>query len=88
VTTGIDDCAITLDPPSQDPSQTFLVVTEADTGQRFDVPRDDGVGNCWTLAPDASSATLTGAVCDEARGGRFSTVTFEFGCVELPPLIR
>jgi hypothetical protein len=88
ITTGIDDCVITLEPPPEDPDQTFLVVAEASTGQRFDVPRDDGAGNGWTLNADATQATLTGAVCDEARQGRFSTVTFEFGCVELPPLIR
>ena len=32
------------------------------------------------------TVTLTGKLCDEAMGGRFQKVTFEYGCEDPPPL--
>jgi hypothetical protein len=29
---------------------------------------------------------LTGRLCDDALAGRFEKVTFEYGCVDVPPL--
>ena len=61
----------------------FLVVTEASTGRKFSVAQGpDG----WEVASDGSKATLNGATCNDALGGRFSNVSFEFGCVDAPLL--
>jgi hypothetical protein len=61
-----------------------LVVTEGGVDQ--DAPRDLGSGAGWTLSDDASLVTLQGGFCDDALAGRFSSLRFEFGCVDLPPL--
>jgi hypothetical protein len=29
---------------------------------------------------------IMGQLCDDAMGGRFSEITFEYGCKDLPPL--
>ena len=88
VTTAIDNCTITLNPPPPNPNDVHLVVVDALSGKQYEVPHDDGNGNGWTLSPDGKTATLTGTVCDDAKGGRFTSVSFEFGCVDLPPLPR
>ena len=86
VRTGLDDCSIALNPAPEDPALVHLVVEDALSGDRFDVPRERAPGDGWTLADDGISVTLIGPLCDQARNGRFASVTFEFGCVELPLL--
>jgi hypothetical protein len=36
------------------------------------------------LSANGSEVTLTGALCDDAKAGRFRNITFEFGCLTLP----
>lgn len=86
VTTKINSCTITLNPPPPNTADVHLIVTDAASQQQFEVPPDDGAGNGWTLSPDGTIATLTGTICDSAKNGKFSNVHFEFGCVEFPPL--
>ena len=86
ISVGIDDCAITLDPAPEDPDLVHMVVHEAATAQWFDVPHERSPGDGWTISPDGTLVEMTGALCDEARSGRFLTVKFEYGCVEYPPL--
>lgn len=79
----LNGCGIAFNQKPADLSQVFLVVTEASTGQKFSVNQGaDG----WDVAPDGSNATLNGATCNDALAGRFSNVSFEFGCVDAPTL--
>ena len=39
----------------------------------------------WSLSADGKTATLLGSVCDDAKDGTFSSVTFVYGCPVLPP---
>jgi hypothetical protein len=84
VQAGIDSCEIILNPPAEAPEKLHLVVTEG--GADADAPRDLGNGAGWTLSDDASKVTLEGAFCDDALAGRFTSLRFEFGCVDLPEL--
>jgi hypothetical protein len=79
----LNSCAIKFNQTPPDLSKVVLVVTDAATGGQFVVNQGpDG----WTLAPDGSEATLQGATCSEATNGRFSVVSFAFGCVDAPIL--
>jgi hypothetical protein len=84
-TVTITSCTITLNPPPPAADKVHLVIRDG-SGMSFEVPRDDGAGNGWTLSPDGKTATLTGSICQNAKDGRFSDLRFEYGCVNLPPL--
>jgi hypothetical protein len=74
-----NSCAVSLD--QTPPGDVFLVVTDAQSGQDFRVNQgSDG----WTL--DGTKATLNGATCSDALAGRFSNLSFVFGCREIPLL--
>jgi hypothetical protein len=77
----LSNCQIKLS--DKPPGDVVLVVTEAADGKQYAVnPGSDG----WTLAPDGSSATLNGATCTDATGGRFSKLSFGFQCASIPLL--
>lgn len=79
----LNSCAIHFNQVPRDLNKVVLVVTEAASGNKFVVNQGpDG----WTLAPDGSQATLEGATCTDATSGRFSNVSFAFGCVDAPVL--
>jgi hypothetical protein len=50
------------------------------------VPRELSSDASWSISGDGSLVTLAGRLCDDATGGRFERLRFEFGCVDLPPL--
>jgi hypothetical protein len=80
---SLNSCAIKFDQTPPDLTKVVLVVTDTSTGGKFVVNQGpDG----WTLAADGSEATLQGATCSDATNGRFSTVSFAFGCVDAPIL--
>jgi hypothetical protein len=84
---GLDSCSITLSPAPAAPEKLHLVVYETANptqGQEVDRHLSDDAG--WTLSDDATSVQLTGRLCDDALAGRFDKVTFEYGCVDVPPL--
>jgi hypothetical protein len=84
---GLDSCSITLNPAPGAPEKLHLVVYETANptqGQEVDRHLSDDAG--WTLSDDATSVELTGRLCDDAIAGRFDKVTFEYGCVDVPPL--
>lgn len=76
-TTAIDHCTFTFNPPPPDTTQVHLIVSDSSQPGPYEVPL--GAGS-WTLAPDGSSATLEGAVCDRAKAGGYATLEFVFGC--------
>ncbi|MBI5534373.1 MAG: VWA domain-containing protein [Deltaproteobacteria bacterium] len=84
ISTTLSSCTIKLNPKPQDPSKVYLVVEDAATHQQYEVPRGDADG--WKLSADGSTATILGSTCEDALQGRFSKVSFEYGCVDLPPL--
>jgi len=50
------------------------------------VPRDLSVDAGWTLSADGKQIEITGRLCEDAMNGRFTSITFEYGCVDVPPL--
>ena len=85
VTKGIDSCEIELNPAAEVPDKLHLVATEM--GVEHDVPRDLSDTSSWKISKDGSKVTLEGGLCDAAMAGRYESITFQFGCVELPPLV-
>ena len=84
---GLNSCKITLDPAPAAPEKLHLIVAEAsDPTQSFQVDRKLSDDAGWTLSPDATTVELTGRLCEDALAGRFGKVTFEYGCVDKPPL--
>lgn len=55
-------------------------------GQGLDVDRQLSSDAGWTLSDDGARVELTGRLCEDALSGRFAKVTFEYGCVDVPPL--
>ena len=84
VSRGFDSCLITLTPPADAPDKLHIVVDEA--GLKQDVPRDLGNGAGWEITAAGDQIELMGALCDDAKDGRFDNITFEYGCVDLPAL--
>lgn len=84
ISVGFNSCSITINPPTAVPDELQLVVTE--NGMELGVAHDLGNGAGWTITPDGSLVELTGALCDDAKGGRFSKLEFKFGCVDIPQL--
>jgi hypothetical protein len=84
VRSGFDSCEINITPPAEAPEKLHLIVTENSMPQ--DVKKDLADDYKWNVADDGSKVTLEGRLCDDATGGRFEAIRFEFGCVDVPPL--
>jgi hypothetical protein len=84
VQSGFDSCEIVINPPAEVPDKLHLVVTEGGVDQN--VARDLSADASWNVSADGALVTLEGRLCDDATGGRFEALRFEFGCVDLPPL--
>lgn len=83
VVQSLNDCGIVFNETPDNLSDVALVVTDADTDQRFKVEQGS---EGWQLRADGSGADLLGTTCDEALSGRFSNISFEFGCEDIPVL--
>jgi hypothetical protein len=82
---SIDSCSFAIAPTEDaDPKDVHLIVTETATGQQYEVPRD--ATNGWSLSADLTMATLNGPICDAAKAGQFINLSFQIGCVTVPPL--
>ncbi|HKU38749.1 MAG TPA: vWA domain-containing protein [Polyangiales bacterium] len=84
VKTGFDSCAINLK-PAADPVDKLQMVVE-ENGMRQKVSRMLSADAGWTISADGTHVELTGRLCEDARGGRFQSITFEYGCKDLPEL--
>jgi hypothetical protein len=79
----LNDCGIVFNDVPEDVQQIALVVTDKESGAQYRVEQGpDG----WLLSPDGTRADLQGLTCTEALQGRFSTISFEFGCTSVPVL--
>jgi len=76
---GFNSCTIALDPVPEVPDDLLMIVDEPMVGKQ-QVPRDRG----WELSADGTVA-ISGGLCDDAMAGRFSSITFEYACPEVPP---
>ena len=81
--TGFDSCSIGLNPVAEVPDKLMMIVEE--NGMRLNVPHDAGSGAGWTISADGAAVEIIGSLCDDAKNGRFNTITFEFGCPDIPP---
>ena len=80
---SLNDCKLDFAAKPTDPTKVFLTVTDQSTGKKYSINQGpDG----WQLASDGASATLEGQTCTDAKSGRFTNVSFEFGCVDAPVL--
>jgi hypothetical protein len=61
-----------------------LIVT--DEGMAQSVARDLAPDYSWSVSAGGDMVTLEGRLCEDALGGRFEALRFEFGCVDVPPL--
>jgi hypothetical protein len=84
ISVGFNSCSITLNPVAEAPDDLQLVVTQ--NGMELGVERDLGTGGGWSITPDGSQVEIFGQLCEEAKGGAYTTLEFKFGCVDLPPL--
>jgi len=80
---GFETCTFDLDPPAEVPDKLMMIVEEG--GTRQNVPHEAGPAAGWTISGDGKTVDITGALCDDATGGRFASITFEFGCPDIPP---
>jgi hypothetical protein len=81
---SIVDCIFQLTPPADanaSATDVHLIVTQMDGGQQFEVPQ---AADSWRLSDDATTATLEGVVCEAAKDGVFSNLSFQYGCVTVP----
>jgi uncharacterized protein YegL len=87
ISSGFDSCSIDLMPPTSSPDKLQLVVEEANMpGVPENVPHDLGASGSWTISADGSHVELVGGVCNSAKSGTFSKLTFQFGCKDIPPI--
>jgi len=81
---GFDSCSINLKPAADPVEKLQMVVEENGTRSRVDRMLSADAG--WSITPDGGHVEITGRLCDDAKAGRFESITFEYGCKELPPL--
>ncbi len=83
--TTLRNCQFTLDPQDgANPTDVHLIVTSATDGQRYEIPQQSTNG--WTLSADHRTGSLQGKVCEDAINGKFTDLTFQYGCVVAPSL--
>jgi hypothetical protein len=80
---GFDSCMISLK-PAADPIDKLLMIVE-EGGKRQRVDHMFGANGGWTISADGMNVELTGTLCDDAKSGRFASITFEYGCKDVPP---
>jgi hypothetical protein len=89
VKSGFDSCTLVLDPVAEVADKLQIVVSDVMAGPAY-IPRDLGGGSGWSISADGSTVELLGQICEDAKGGRFSSVKFEYGCEEppkIPPIV-
>jgi hypothetical protein len=84
IKSGFNSCSISLNPAANPPEKLLMLVEEG--GMLQNVPHEAGAdGAGWTINDDGTHVEITGALCDDAMGGRFTAITFEYGCPDVPP---
>ena len=78
---GFNSCEIDLSPAAQVPDKLLMIVEEPGAAEKRQVPRSFG----WSLNAAGDHVSIMGQLCDEAMGGRFTSITFEYACPDSPP---
>jgi hypothetical protein len=86
VKTSFDSCSIKLTPVADPADKLKMIVVESQGGMKSMVPRMLSADAGWSISSDGGQVEIMGQLCDDAKGGRFSEITFEYGCKDLPPL--
>lgn len=84
VKSGFNSCSINLK-PAADPVEKLQMVVE-ENGKRQKVARMLSADAGWSITADGTHVEITGKLCDDAKAGRFQSITFEYGCKDLPEL--
>ena len=79
VKSGFNSCDIALNPAVEEREKLLMIANEPGVG-RQNVPKDFG----WVLNAEGTQVTLSGPLCEDAKRGRFSEITFEYGCPDVP----
>jgi hypothetical protein len=82
---ALKSCSIDLEVPVTPPRDVQLVVSERG-GEREAAAHDLGHGSGWTITKDGTHVELTGALCEDAKRGRFEAIELAYGCASLPPV--
>jgi hypothetical protein len=87
VKTSFNTCSIKLTPAANPPDKLQMLVVEAANGHKSRVDHMLGPDAGWTISSDGMQVEITGQLCNDAKSGRFSSISFEYGCpnVEPPP---
>ena len=81
---GFNSCSINLNPAADPVDKLQMVVEENGVRQRVDRMLSADAG--WTISDDGTHVEIMGRLCEDAKAGRFASITFEYGCKDLPPL--
>ena len=84
--TVFDSCSIKLKPAADPADKLLMVVVEAKDKSKHQVPHDFAPGAGWTISPDGTQVEITGGLCDDAKGGRFTSITFQYPCKSSEPI--
>lgn len=79
-------CSINLTPPADVPDKLQMIVIEGQNNMKSQVPHMLTPTAGWSITPDGTHVEIWGDLCKDAMAGRFSTITFEYHCKEIPPL--
>jgi hypothetical protein len=86
---SFNTCSIKLTPAANPPDKLQMLVVEASNSMKSRVDHMLSADAGWTISPDGMQVEITGQLCTDAKAGRFSSISFEYGCpnqVPPPPL--
>lgn len=84
--TVFDSCSIHLTPAADPADKLQMVVVESKDDTKHQVPHDFAPGAGWTISPDGTQVEINGGLCDDAKNGRFTSITFQYPCKNSVPL--
>jgi hypothetical protein len=89
VKSKFDSCSINLMPAADPIDKLQMVVIEAKdmSMTKSQVPHELSPTASWTISADGMHVEIVGDLCSDAMSGRFSTITFQYGCKDLPKIM-
>lgn len=86
VKTTFDHCSIKLSPAADPPDSLQMIVVEAGSQIKSQVPRMLTPTGGWTISQDGVYVEITGDLCSDAMAGRFNSISFQYKCKDTPEL--
>jgi hypothetical protein len=84
--TVFDSCSIHLTPAADPPDGLLMVVKEVMDDTKRQVPHMLTPTAGWTISPDGQQVEIQGDLCNDAKNGRFTSITFEYPCKSSEPI--